>query len=135
MNSLVDLFKLSKLPYMKELEKKGLATITHEKSIGRKVQCVQGNVLTATYIKLSLTKSKSPLNHRYLYLQCIDEPGYTFGFQLTFHSNGRIYKFRFSSLYKNIKQINAHTVNLPMWIGLTVSGAYLWLICISSRKS
>ncbi|CAN5951274.1 unnamed protein product [Sphagnum jensenii] len=114
MNSLVDLFKLSKLPDMKEIEKKGLVTITHEKSIGRKVLCVQGNVSTANYIKLSLTKSKLPLNHRYLYLQCIGEPGHTFGFQLTVHSNGRIYKFHFSSLHKNIKQLNSHTVNLPI---------------------
>mgnify|MGYP000919535302 FL=1 len=71
MNSLVDLFKLCKLPDLKELDKKGSVTVTHDKLIGRKVLSVQGNVSTANYIKLSLTKSKSPLSHRYLYMQCV----------------------------------------------------------------
>lgn len=114
MNSCVDLFKLCKLPDLKELEKKGQVTVTHEKCLGRKVLSVQGNVSTANYVKLNLAKTKVPLNHRYLYLQCIGEPGHTFGFQLTVHSNGRIYKMHFSSIHKAVKQQNANTVNLPL---------------------
>lgn len=114
MNSSVDLFKLCKLPDLKELEKKGQVTITHEKSLGRKVLAIQGNVSTANYIKLSLSKSRMPLNHRYLYLQCVGEAGHTFSFQLTVHSNGKAYKLNFSSLHKTVKQLNNQTVNYPI---------------------
>jgi hypothetical protein len=88
--------------------------MTHDKAIGRKVLSIQGNVSAANYCRLSLGKSKSPLNHRYLYLQCIGEPGHTFSFLLTVHCNAKLYRMHFSSLHKAVKQTNANTVSYPV---------------------
>lgn len=113
-SAVLDLFKVCKVADLKDVDKKGQVRYTHEKALGRKVIAIEGNVSAANYLKFPGGRPKQPFAHRYLYLQCVSEPGHIFCLVLTLHSNARAYKLHLSTLHKAPKQSAANTLCLPV---------------------